>query len=1158
MLRIRKNIFLYVVATVALISATLPVQVPGAGATTEGPETQSQAAGVHQPAIDALDAVEEVDVLADIGCSPRSNHSDRNGDGLCAGDPLTRWEAAVLLVRMVDRKNPPAIVPWQYKSQFDDVNRTDWWAAHVDRAVELDILTGCEAGHTDETAGPPKFCPHSPVSRAQMAALLVNAFDLRPARAETGFIDVPADHEFADDIDRIAAARLTAGCSADPARFCPQRNVTRAETMTLLARAAQLVERPAAPEPYPYRPQHDTTLLPVDPAVRIGTLDNGLTYYLRNNDSPGGSLELRLVVRAGSVHEPAPDLGLAHFLEHMLFNGTEDYPGNSLDAALRDLGLEFGPDVNAGVSYDRTSLTFSLLSSDPEEVDLLFKLLAQMAFKATLNSADVEAERGIVLDELRLATATSAGAIGSEFDRIYTQGTRYEGFRPIGTKAGIESITPQHLKTFYETWYVPSNMAVIAVGDWPVNILQDHLEAHFADEPGGTAPDFPKITYVPDGVASSYVVTDPENTTSYISLDIPIPVHNRSTVGGQRTSLLETLVVAMLNTRLEEAFGRGELSQVDSPNIFAFNHNQGLRYMGTNWRGENLATASTDYLSVLLTAKEHGFTEDDTTRAIESTKATLQSQLDGAETIQDSEYAQRYMTHYVRGSDLSRLEDRHERLTQLLDSVAPTELTQHYRWLLDRSAPIAIAVGPDTSSVPTVGELAAALAAAAAGPPPTETAVVEELMTPPAPVDVVQTRPLTSFNGVEWTFANGSRVLFVPSDIAENRVDVKAVSLGGWSQLQQGDRALVRHALGAVLGSGLGTLTRAELLRFLETRTVTMSANISEASEGFSGNASSSDIETIFQLMHLAVTSPRINNEAYEEAIFGAASIILQAEQLPSWQAWIAYTNARFGGGWFHPVPTEDQFNSLTPAQLLNLYRQRLSTVDDLVVAVVGDVEVEEARHLARHYIGTLPAGEADTYIDRRPPMPTGVLRSDIVVDEGESAVIELNHEWSEPLTPRLRIATELLDTLLEQRLLLEVREQLGETYIATVDLTERFLPQPSIDSTVTVTVDPARLEEIYSTVLSILSDVAVNGASDEEFKQAVTVVKTNYGLVSNNAILDTLTEVHHVEEPRLLNPLRRWQLVDLVTAADVQSLANKLYEQGGRIEIISAPTSAS
>ena len=1117
-------------AAIAMAASVL-VYAPAASATGHGSGGQDQDAGVHQPAIDALDEfgfVVGVDVFGGTGCA--------DSDELCPAEPLLRWEAAVWLVRVLDREDPPAVDA----SRFDDVDGGDWWAAHVERAAELEIVPSCETE-------PLRFCPHTPVERGEVAGFLARAFDL-PAADTAGFVDVPVSHAHASDIDRLAAARITAGCAGGPARYCPERNVTRAEMATFLARATGLVDLPALVEPTP---------LPTDPAVLVGTLDNGLTYYLRNNDSPGDNLDLRLLVNVGAVNESDEVAGIAHFVEHMLFNGTEDYPGNSLGATLRDVGTELGPDLNAYVSHDETAYTLTVNTDPPSNVPIVFHALSQMAHAATFDPEAVASERGVVLDEMRLSVETSSGHVSREFNRIYTEGTPYEGRDPIGTRASLEAMTADDLRTFYETWYVPSNMAVVVVGDLAVDDLEDLVEEHFGSIPAGEAPPFEPVVVTPDPEPSTHVVTDDEQGYSYISLDFLIPSHDSGTAGGERHITMETVIEVMIYNRLTDAYHRGELSQVDPPDFSSFGYNRALRYYGTNWQGDDLDSAFTDYLSVLLTAHAHGFTDNDLARAAQQFAAFLQFQLDSAATTQDQQYAQLYQNHFLEGADIGTLEDSVARTSAIIEELTADDLTEHYRWLMDRSGLIVIAVGPDPGSVPTTAELDAAVAAAAAGPPPVDEAEVDELMARPSPVDPVSSEPLEllgKYVGQEWAFANGVRVMFARSDISEGLVHMRAHSLGGWSLLEPGARALSPRAVEAVQGSGLGDLTASQLNRLLEERIVVVNPSINETTEGFSGGAASDDVETLFQWLHLLVTAPQIDEQAFRQAVNSAEIRTSLAEVDPRWQAWVAYTEARFDADWHRPVATRDQIESLTPEALLSMYERRLGDVDDLVVAIAGDIDVSEIERLARHYLGTLPAGESDTFVNRRPAMPEDVVRREVTVDQGESAILELYYEAAGPVTPLGSVVADVLEAGLSERVFLAIREGLGASYTAGASVSSTFAPEPGYASDVFVTLDPARFDEVHAAVLAIIDNVAANGLGADEFAPAVAVVASNYSHVTNSDLLGALVARLHADDDDLLTSTRRQEELERVSPADVQSLAAALYGEGGRIEIARRP----
>ena len=350
------------------------------------------------------------------------------------------------------------------------------------------------------------------------------------------------------------------------------------------------------------------------------------------------------------MNESAPDLGIAHFLEHMMFNGTEDYPRNDIVEALRGLGVEFGPDINAYTSYDETVYELDVVTTQEGAVETAFNVLAQWAHAATIAEADVIEERGVVRDELRLRYETGSGIINRIFDRAYTEDTPYEGYHPIGTAEVIEAMTPDMLRDFYELWYVPSNMALIAVGDLPVDELEALVQEHFGDIPAGEAPPEPD-KFSPISPAPVYLIaTSPSWSYSYMSLDMKIPTWEGDTVEGERARLLESLLAHMLDARLKDAYEQGFLSQVDPAKWQPFNYTDGIRFYGTNLRADDLAVALGDYWSMVLSLEADGFSAEDLQLAADVVRSDLQFELDSVGTMQDHEWAELYAAHFLSGA----------------------------------------------------------------------------------------------------------------------------------------------------------------------------------------------------------------------------------------------------------------------------------------------------------------------------------------------------------------------------------------------------------------------------------------------------------------------------------------------------------------------------
>ncbi len=902
-------------------------------------------------------------------------------------------------------------------------------------------------------------------------------------------------------------------------------------------------------------------LLPVDPAVKIGTLDNGFTYYVRSNDSPGGSLSLRLVVDAGSFNEPFAGANYAHFLEHMLFNGTEKYPGNEIIDALERIGVEFGPDINAYTSYDETVYMLDLVIDEEEDsVGTAFDVLSQWAHAATIDPEDVEEERGIVRDEYRLRDESGQGIIFDVFDRMYGQGTPYEGRAPSGTAESIEATTAEDLRDFYETWYVPSNMAVVAVGDLPRDTLEGLVEKYFCGIPAGDDPPAVDNWSPLNPEATFDTATSPEQSYSYLSLDIRLPSWDPSTIEGDRELWIEQIISIMVENRLQDGYEQGFLSQIDPTHWTSFSHTRGLRYYGTNLRADDFSAALTDYWSLLLSLEQHGFSPTDLERAAKAIRADLESAMDAEPTFQDRQRAGQYAAHFLGGTDIGRLEDTAARVDALLNELVVDDLSDRYREILAESGLILIAVGPDPSEVPSVEEMRAALDAAAPGELPAQTGEASELLAVPSAVEPASEGPIEAIvdeldDAYEWTFANGARVMYAYSDISENEVGLQAISWGGWSALEEGDRPLAQYlATRAVGNSGLGDLSPAQISRYLDDRNAQVQPFISETTEGIAGASDTAGVETMFQLMYLYMTETRVDEQAFGEAINVGDIIASLSVSDPDWQEALGYLEARHGEafGWFNLVAPPETLGSLTPESLLDIYQQRIGGVDDLVVVVVGDVDRDVVEQMARTYVGTLPAGEADSYVNRRAAEPEGIVRREVVLGPDiQSTSATYYYELLADVNPASQVAVDVLQVLLDSRLIEDVREDLGDTYVVAASIGMSITPESRIDAEVFATGDPEQMASIEAEMARILAEVQAGEITSQEFESARSVVADDYALVVNPDLTNVLLRRAYASDDELPTPGRLMDELEALELADVQELAAQLFDPDQHIQIV-------
>ena len=907
-------------------------------------------------------------------------------------------------------------------------------------------------------------------------------------------------------------------------------------------------------------PDPDPTPLPIDRDYRIGTLDNGLTYLLRTNDSPGATLEIRLLVDAGSAQQVDGSDGSAHFLEHMLFNGTEKYPGNELTAQLQRLGIEFGPEVNAYTSFDETVYILSAATADEGAPEAAFDVLAQWASAATLEPSAVTEEQGVVRDELRQRLESVDGIISNEFDKVYVAGTPYEGHLIIGDAEKVETTTPDTLRAFYDDWYRPDNMAVVVVGDLPLDELEEKVTAYFSDLTART--DTPPVREPIEVEISPepqvHVVTHPDNSLDNLSLDFPIPAWDTSTVGGSRLVLAEHAIAIMLNNRLNDAYQLGELVLEETPFISEFAINRELRYFGTNLKAADLAVGLENYMSYLLAAAEDGFSEDDMERMRDTMIANFNQQLAGLNTTQDSQYANLLSRYWLQGADIDKAQTRIARQRTTVESFTAHELANHWSWLLSISGPIVIAVGADESTLPTTDELLDTLANLTAAESGTGASQIDELMDAPYRAEPTDTSERSTDHGevTTWTFDNGVTVSHRHSDVADNAFSLRAASAGGWSNFPQdhpgANTAIPGVAIDAVFRGGVGPHDALTLDRFLSTKNVGLVGFIEQSEEGFSGESATRDAEVLFQLLHLFITEPRVDDVAFRTAIDEAEQNLAINQTHVDRRAISALIDLVYDGDPAqHRAATQEQLDALTEQTALEIYKARLGKVDDLAVAIVGDIDRSTVADLAARYLGSLQAGEADTWVDLGYELPTGQQSASVELSEGAAdGGMFVFHARPTELTAKNRVTANLLQGVINNRIIERIREELGASYGGSASISFRREPEPSIRSFMSISGDPTRLDEIRSVLMEELEAIATSGVTADQFEQAHNVIRSDWNFFNNSGLANVdLDAIRFADEDRLTIDNRQ-DLLSAATRADVRALAAHLYGTGYWLEV--------
>jgi len=933
--------------------------------------------------------------------------------------------------------------------------------------------------------------------------------------------------------------------------------VARGTTTTTTRGPASVPEFPDDDEP-----------LELDPAVVQGTLANGLTYYIRENQAPGARAQLRLAVRAGSVQEEADQRGVAHYLEHMMFNGTERYPANELVQVLQRFGSEFGADINAYTSYEETVYFLDLPTDDPATVETGFDVLFEWASAATIDPAEVDLERGVLLEEWRLRDQGFWGRYFVGVTERLLAGTLYAERSPLAGPELLDTTTVEGLSDFYDTWYRPDNMAIVAVGDFDAGDIENLIRERFDDlGPRGSDDTVPDIATEPFDEPSFFIMADPESPETFVELNYPVPVDgDPATVGAVRTSLATQLAFDMLSTRLHEdtlravqpywdpSFAANPLIRAQaSPGVAAYTSPGDL-------------PATTEALLVEVErARRFGFTEDELTRAVDRLRASIESEYEARGSTQDRQYASIYTEHFLGGDPAASAGAWRDLNLRLLDEMTAGQVWDTFAATIESTEPLLILAGPATaaSEFPDEAALRTLLgdvAMSEIGPRSDDVVAVGPLMEAPEP-GPVDSRGTFSDTGIPLLqLANGAWVVLFPTTIHQGHVTLIAGSPGGWALLPSRQVAEARLLADILAASGVGDLDAVALERHLVGEVVELAAFVDETMEGFYGTAASGDLETLLQLLHLQLVDPRFDGIAVDIVRNRWEPIVEDPLAVPDRAVAVTLADVRYGGDprFAHLVPA-DELAELSTGDTAALFANRFGNVGDFVFALVGDFDADEAEDLMLRYIASLPgAADVEPFNDIRPDAPMGVVTEVVEAGSGVRGGVVFHFTTPVALDPEVRVRADVLEAIIQDRLTTRIREELSASYSPSVrvDLIED--PSDLVEITIRIDGDPETLDDVVAATLEDLQRLVASGPSADQFAIGREQVLRNYELINNVALAEAIIfTAFHAGEP-YSEIITRIDRVAGVAIGEIRDLIGKVITLDDYIEIRLVPVGFS
>ncbi len=825
------------------------------------------------------------------------------------------------------------------------------------------------------------------------------------------------------------------------------------------------------------------SLLPIDSAVTIGRLPNGIHYYIRVNHRPEKRAELRLVVNAGSILEDDDQRGLAHFVEHMAFNGTTRFKKQELVNYIESIGMRFGADLNAGTSFDETVYQLQVPTDSAHIVNRAFDILEDWAHGVTFDSTEIEKERGVVLEEWRLGRGAGQRMFDQQLPALFRD-SRYAVRLPIGTPECIQKCAGAAIRRFYADWYRPDLMAVVAVGDFDAGRIEALITSHFGSIPV-RRQERPRLAapVPPHQAPEVSIATDPEATSTSVSVYVQKPSGVKGTVKAWRDELVESVAAAMLNERLYEltqkanspfiGAGAGRSELVRSTEAFSF---------GAAVSDSGVSRGLEAVLTELERAGRHGFTQPELDRTRAEYLRGLEQAYAERDKSESAGYVDEYVDHYLTGSGIPGIGQEFARARAVLPGVTLAELDAVAKGWLAEGAPVILVSAPEKNRalLPTAADLLGLFAAVKRADiaPYAETVSTDALVSAPlAPAAITQERRDTALGTVEWTLANGVHVVLKPTDFKADELLLQAVSPGGLSLSDDSVRVSNQFAAQVVSLSGLGAFSAVELTKKLAGKAVNVSPYLGSYEQGLQGRASPRDAETLFQLAYLSFTAPRLDSVAVQAFLGNVRSALANRSASPdvAFRDTLSVTLAQHHP-WSRPVSAA-MVDEIRPGRALDFYRARFANAAGFTFFLVGTFDLDSIRPLVQRYLGNLPTrGAPDRASDRGITRPTGVVERTVrkgIEPKSQTALV-----FSGPATATReeRFALDALGSILDIRLREELREELGGTYSVSVSASAARIPKPEYTVFITFGSAPERADSLVGAVFAQIDSLRENG----------------------------------------------------------------------------------
>jgi len=902
--------------------------------------------------------------------------------------------------------------------------------------------------------------------------------------------------------------------------------------------------------------------LPLDASIIFGRLENGLTYYVRNNKTPEKRAELRLVVNAGSVLEDEDQRGLAHFVEHMAFKGTKNFARQEIIDYLESIGMRFGPDLNAYTSFDETVYRLQVPTDQEEILTNALLILRDWASDISFDDEEVESERGVIIEEWRLGRGADARMSDIQVPYLY-KGSRYAERRPIGKIEIIENCESETLKRFYHDWYRPDLMAVVAVGDFDAAEMVERIKEIFSSFQN-PVPLSERIVYpLPDHDETLFAIaSDVEATSSGVTLITKFDPQPLVTVGDYRQLLVEALYHGMFNKRLYE------LTRKADPQFLSGYSGQArlvrakeFYVLGARVKDGGIEQGLEALLSEAERVSRYGFTDSELEREKMEILKHIEQIFNERDKIESDSFTAEYVNHFLENEATPGIAYEYELYNKFIPEISLAEINRlSGEWLTEKNRVILVN-SPEKPglAIPGQQQLAAIFKMVKAMEiSPYQDTVQDKPLIPvmPGGGSIVYEKRIENIGVTEWGLSNGVRVILRPTDFKNNQILCGAYSPGGHSLYADSDYVAAVTASALVREGGIGGFNAIELQKKLSGKMAEVSPWIGELFEGLAGSATPEDLETMFQLIYLYFTSPRMDESAYSAYKARVEAFFENRSSSPEAVFWDMVTETLTqdhlrGRPW-----KKETLAAMDLESSFAVYQDRFADAGDFTFILVGSFEPDKVRTLVERYLGNLPsAGREESWKDLGIDPPQGVVERTVRRGVEEKSRVQIifngNFLWSRKNIFLLKALAEIVDIRLRESL----REEQGGVYSIGVSESGSHYPDQEYFVYIGFGSSPGQVEKLSNLVFSEISLLQSEGPAQGSVDKVIEILKRERetNMRENEFWLNVLRSYYMNKlDPQLI--LAHDQLIDTLSPAVIQEAARVFLKRDRYVRVILLP----